>query len=151
MIVSASRRTDIPSFYGKWFVNRLKEGYVLIQNPYNNNRYSKAYLTVSDVDIIVFWTKNPIPFLKYLPEIERMGYSYYFEFTLTPYGKETERNLPDKEVLMDAFIKLAKKLGRHRVVWRYDPIIIDDNYTIEYHTKRFNYMANRLKTVLSAA
>ncbi len=145
MIISATRRTDIPSFYGEWFVNRLKEGYVLIQNPYNNNRYSKAFLTPSDVDIIVFWTKNPIPFLKYLPEIDSMSYSYYFEFTLTPYGKETERNLPDKELLIDTFISLAKKLGKHRMIWRYDPIIIDDVYTIDYHAERFLYMANRLK------
>ncbi len=145
MIISATRRTDIPSFYGEWFVNRLKEGYVLIQNPYNNNRYSKAFLTRNAVDIIVFWTKNPIPFLKFLPEIDDMGYTYYFEFTLTPYGKETERNLPDKEVLLDTFVELAKKIGKHRMIWRYDPIIIDKNYTIEYHTKRFSYMANKLK------
>ncbi len=145
MIISATRRTDIPSFYGKWFINRLKEGYVLIQNPYNNERYSKAYLTPSDVDIIIFWTKNPIPFLKYLPEIDRMGYSYYFEFTLTPYGKETESNLPDKEVLIDTFISLAEKLGKHRMVWRYDPVIIDELYTIDYHKERFSYMASRLK------
>ncbi len=145
MIISATRRTDIPSFYGEWFLNRLKEGYLFIQNPYNYNRYSKAYLTPSDVDIIVFWTKNPIPFLKYLPEIDQMGYSYYFEFTLTPYGKETERNLPDKEILLDTFINLAEKLGKQRMVWRYDPIIIDETYTIEYHKERFSYMANRLK------
>ncbi len=145
MIISATRRTDIPSFYGEWFVNRLKEGYLFIQNPYNVNRYSKAYLTPSDVDIIVFWTKNPIPFLKYLPEIDRMGYTYYFEFTLTPYGNETERNLPDKELLLNTFLNLAKKLGKHRMVWRYDPVIIDENYTIEYHKERFSYMANRLK------
>ncbi len=145
MIISATRRTDIPSFYGDWFVNRLKEGYLLIQNPYNINRYSKAYLTPSDVDLIVFWTKNPIPFLKHLPEIDHMGYTYYFEFTLTPYGKETEKNLPQKELLINTFVSLAEKLGKHRMVWRYDPIIIDQNYTIEYHAERFLYMANRLK------
>ncbi len=145
MIISATRRTDIPSFYGEWFVNRLKEGYLLVQNPYNNNRYSKVYLSSCDVDIIVFWTKNPIPFLKYLPLIDSMGYSYYFEFTLTPYGKETERNLPDKELLLDTFVSLSKTLGSHRMVWRYDPIIIDNVYTIDYHAERFSYMANRLK------
>ncbi len=145
MIISVTRRTDIPSFYGEWFMNRLKAGYVLVQNPYNNNRYSKAYLTPADIDVIVFWTKNPIPFLKYLPEIDSMGYSYYFEFTLTPYGKETERNLPDKKILLDTFVNLSKKLGKHRMIWRYDPIIIDESYTIEYHRKRFSYMASRLK------
>ncbi len=145
MIISASRRTDIPSFYGQWLVNRLKDGYVLIQNPYNNNRYSKAHLAPSDVDVLVFWTKNPIPFLKHLPEIDSMGYRYYFEFTLTPYGKQTERNLPEKRVLLDTFVSLSEKLGKHRMVWRYDPIIIDEVYTIDYHAERFSRMASRLK------
>ncbi len=144
MIISVSRRTDIPSYYGEWFINRLREGYVLIPNPYNPNHYSKALLTRSAVDIIVFWTKNPIPFLKHLPVIDEMGYLYYFQFTLTPYGKETEKGLPSKEILLDAFIKLSKKIGKKRIVWRYDPIIISDNYTIEYHVKNFLSMAKKL-------
>ncbi len=144
MIISATRRTDIPSYYGEWFVNRLKDEYVLIQNPYNANRYSKAILTRDTVDIIVFWTKNPQPFLKHLQVIEEMGYPYYFQFTLTPYGKETEKGLPDKEDLINTFISLSERIGKKRVVWRYDPIIISDIYTIDYHTKRFSYMAKRL-------
>ncbi len=144
MIISATRRTDIPSYYGEWFVNRLKEGYLLIQNPYNANRYSKAILTRDAVDIIVFWTKNPQPFLKYLPIIEEMGYPYYFQFTITPYGKKTEKGLPDKEDLLDTFIELSDRIGRKRVVWRYDPIIISDIYTIDYHARRFSYMAKKL-------
>ncbi len=144
MIISASRRCDIPSYFGEWFLNRLKDGYVLIQNPYNAHRLSRAALTPKSVDIIVFWTKNPTPFLKHLPEIDKMGYTYYFEFTITPYGKETERNLPDKEKLIDVFIELGKKLGKNRMVWRYDPIILDDTYDIEYHTQRFAHMAQRL-------
>ncbi len=144
MIISATRRTDIPSYYGEWFVNRLKEGYVLIQNPYNANRYSKAMLTREAVDIIVFWTKNPIPFFKYLPIIEEMGYPYYFQFTLTPYGKETEKGLPNKEDLLKAFITLSQRIGKKRVVWRYDPIIITDRYTIDYHIEHFLYMVKRL-------
>ncbi len=144
MIISATKRTDIPSYYGEWFINRLKEGYVLIQNPYNNNRYSRALLSRDAVDIIVFWTKNPKPFLKQLPIIEEMGYPYYFQFTLTPYGSETEKGLPCKEDLLDTFITLSKRIGKKRVVWRYDPIIISDSYTIDYHTERFSYMAKKL-------
>ncbi len=144
MIISATRRTDIPSYYGEWFINRLKEGYVLIQNPYNKGRYSKAILTRDAVDIIVFWTKNPIPFMKFLPIIEEMGYPYYFQFTLTPYGKETETGLPSKEELLEAFLTLSKRIGKKRVVWRYDPIIISDIYTIEYHAKQFQAMAEKL-------
>ncbi len=144
LIVSASRRCDIPSFFGKWFVNRLKDGYVLIPNPYNAHRYSKAVLNPQTVDIIVFWTKNPLPFMEYLPQIDSMGYPYYFEFTLTPYGTEMERNLPDKEVLIDSFVALSRQLGSHRMVWRYDPIIIDTHHSIDYHSERFAYIASRL-------
>ncbi len=145
MIISATRRTDIPSYYGRWFVNRLKEGYVLIQNPYNQDRYSKAILTKETVDIIVFWTKDPIPFIKYLDEIDKMGYKYYFQFTLTPYDKTVEKNLPAKKELLESFIYLSKRLGENKVIWRYDPIIIDDKHTIEYHEKMFKYMVNHLK------
>ncbi len=144
MIISASKRTDIPAYYGEWFLNRLKEGFVLIQNPYNTNRYSRAELSREAVDIIVFWTKNPLPFLRYLPQIDAMGYPYYFQFTITPYAKEIERNLPHKDRLIDAFIDLSKKIGKERMIWRYDPIIIDSSHTIEYHTKMFSYMAKRL-------
>lgn len=144
MIISASRRTDIPSFYGEWFVNRLKDGYVLIQNPYNKYRYSKANLTREAVDCIVFWTKNPRPFLPYLNEIDNMGYRYYFQFTLTPYSKQVEKNLPPKEELLNDFIILSKKIGKDRIVWRYDPVIIDNNFTVEYHIKSFEKMANEL-------
>ena len=144
MIISATRRTDIPSYYGEWFVNRLRDGYVLIQNPYNANRYSKALLTLEAVDIIVFWTKNLKPFLKYLPQIDERGYPYYFQFTLTPYGKETEKRLPNKEELIETFINLSKRIGKKRVVWRYDPIILSEIYTINYHAERFEYMAKKL-------
>ncbi len=144
MIISASRRTDIPSYYGEWFLNALKRGYVLVQNPYNPSRYSKVFLTVADVDMIVFWTKNPIPFMDYLDEIDKMGYNYYFQFTLTPYGKETEKNLPDKELLIDTFIKLSKRLGKNRVIWRYDPVIIDEQYTVQYHDEKFSEMSEKL-------
>ncbi len=144
MIISASRRTDIPSYYGEWFINRLREGYVLIQNPYNANRYSRANLSRECVDMIVFWTKNPRPFFKQLTKIDEMGYPYYFQFTLTPYGNETEKGLPDKEELLDTFIELSKRVGNRRVIWRYDPIILSDIYTVDFHAERFTYMANKL-------
>ncbi len=144
MIISASRRTDIPSYFGEWFLNRLRQGYVFIPNPYNKSRYSKASLNRESVDIIVFWTKNPLPFLKYLPEIDAMGYPYYFQFTLTPYGKATEKNLPHKNKLLETFVNLSQKIGKHRIVWRYDPVIINDIYTVDYHAEKFAYMVNIL-------
>ncbi len=144
MIISASRRTDIPSYYGEWFVHALKRGYVLVPNPYNKQRYYRADLRREAVDCIVFWTKNPLPFLKYLPTIDALGYPYYFQFTITPYNKNVERNIPDKIRLLKAFQTMSLQLGSHKMIWRYDPIMIDNVFTIEYHKKAFEYMARAL-------
>lgn len=144
MIISASRRTDIPSYYSDWFVNRLKDGYVLIQNPRNRDRYSKAILTREAVDCIVFWTKNPKPMIAKLHAIDEMGYPYYFQFTLTPYDRSIEKRLPNKRELLQTFQKLSSQIGTHRIVWRYDPVIINDILTVDYHIKAFGKMAKIL-------
>ncbi len=143
MIISASRRTDIPSYYSEWFCNRLEEGYVLVRNPMNPHQISKVSLLPEVVDGIVFWTKNPVPMLKKLKQLEK--YNYYFQFTLTPYGPEIEKNLPSKNrVLIPAFQQLSNEIGKERVVWRYDPIFISDRYTIEYHCRYFEVLASKL-------
>ncbi len=144
MIISASRRTDIPSFYGEWFMNALKRGYVYVPNPYRNGYYSKVCLDKTSADVIVFWTKNPIPFMKYLDGINDMGYPYIFNFTITAYGNECEANLPDKDILMNTFKDISKKIGKSKMIWRYDPIIIDDMYTVKYHAEKFTAMATKL-------
>ena len=145
MIVSASRRTDIPAYYGQWLLNRLRERYVLVQNPYNKNRYAKVALSRDVVDCLVFWTKNPTPMLRHLREIDEMGHTYYFQFTLTPYAKEMEQRLPDKQRLLDVFCALSDAIGSGRVVWRYDPIIINESYTVDFHIKAFAQMAKQLR------
>ena len=94
MIISCSRRTDIPAFYSDWFFNRMREGYVLVRNPMNPRQVRNVSLAPSDVDCIVFWTKNPAPMLDKLQLLQ--DYNYYFQFTLTPYGKDIEPNLPPK-------------------------------------------------------
>ncbi len=93
MILSVSRRTDIPAFYAEWFMNRLKAGFVYVRNPFNIYQVSEVPLTPDNVDAIVFWTKNSKPLHQYLSEIDNMGYKYYFQFTITPYGKEIEENI----------------------------------------------------------
>ena len=124
MIISASRRTDIPAFYAEWFFNRIKEGYVLVRNPMNYHQVSKISLSPAVVDGIVFWTKNPLPMMTRLDELRE--YPYYFQFTLTPYGKEMEPGLPSKKaVLIPVFRELSRKLGPDRLVWRYDPILLN--------------------------
>ena len=143
MILSVSRRTDIPYFYADWFYNRIKEGFVCVRNPMNPHQVSRIKLSPEVVDCIVFWTKNPVPMLERLDEIA--SYHYYFQFTLTGYSRDVEENLPSKkEVLIPAFQSLAEKIGRNRVVWRYDPILFNEVYTPEYHRKAFRQIAEAL-------
>ena len=143
MIISASRRTDIPTYYSEWFFNRLREGDVLVRNPMNARQISRISLSPEAVDGIVFWTKNPVPMLSRLGELE--PYLYYFQFTLTAYGRDVEPNLPGKNgVLIPAFQELSRMAGRERVVWRYDPIFLSDRYTVEYHCRYFRVLAAKL-------
>ncbi|MFW2488767.1 DUF1848 domain-containing protein [Clostridium chromiireducens] len=137
MIISASRRTDIPAFYSEWFINRLKEGFVYTKNPMNPKQISKIKLNTKDVDCIVFWTKNVNPMLKYLGNIDDMGYKYYFQFTLNPYDKSIEKGLGNKDKIIEGFKRLSSKIGKEKVIWRYDPIILNNNFTVEYHLDSF--------------
>ncbi|WP_160686974.1 DUF1848 domain-containing protein [Clostridium sp. C2-6-12] len=142
MILSVSRRTDIPAFYSKWFFNRLEEGFFLVKNPMNPHQISRVDINPSVIDCIVFWTKNPKPMLNQLELLK--GYNYYFQFTLTPYDKSLEPNVPRKKHIIDTFIELSERIGKEKVVWRYDPIILTDIYTKEYHYKWFEYLAQKL-------
>lgn len=143
MILSASRRTDIPAFYSEWFLNRVREGYLVTRNPMNADQLLRIKLDPDIVDCIVFWTKNPIPMIPRLDELK--DYCYYFQFTLTGYGKDIERNLPDKkEKLIPAFQDLSRKIGKEKVIWRYDPILINDRYTMEYHKSAVAQIAEAL-------
>ena len=110
MIISASRRTDIPAFYSQWFFNRIKEGFVLVPNPYHPKMISRISLSPAVVDCFVFWTKNPAPMLNQLDKLQ--DYNYYFQFTLNPYGEKLENRLPSIDKRIDTFKKLADKMGR---------------------------------------
>jgi len=144
MIISASRRTDIPTYYSDWFLNRIKEGFVYVRNPVNIHQIGKIALTPDVVDGIVFWTKNPLPIINRLDELK--DYIYYFQFTLNAYGKDVEPNVPPKNnVIIPAFQKLSRKIGKDRVIWRYDPIFFNEVYTPEYHLKYFKMLVDRLK------
>lgn len=144
MILSVSRRTDIPNYYSEWFFNRIKEGFVYVRNPMNAHQVSKIDITPNVVDCIVFWTKNPEPMINRLNELD--SYDYYFQFTLTGYGKDMECNVPHKkEKMIPVFQELSEKIGMQRVIWRYDPIIFTKKYTPEYHLKAFEQIAATLK------
>ena len=143
MFISASRRTDIPSHYSEWFMNRIRAGFVLVRNPVNPRQVSRVSLSQDVVDGIVFWTKNPIPMLGRLDGLR--GYMYCFQFTLNAYGAEAERRIPSKNAqLVDAFRRLSDKIGSERVLWRYDPIFVSGKYTVEYHLRYFEALARRL-------
>lgn len=143
MILSVSRRTDIPNYYSDWFLNRIKEGYLYVRNPMNNHQISKIHLSPELVDCIVFWTKNPAPMLDKLSQLK--DYHYYFQFTLTGYGKDIEPNIPNKqEEMLSIFQRLSSEIGKEKVIWRYDPIIFTDRYTEEYHIKAFQAIASAL-------
>lgn len=143
MIISASRRTDIPSYYSKWLINRLKEKYVLVRNPMNIHQVSKIDLSPDVVDAIVFWTKNPTPMLPYLEQIK--DYTYYFQFTLSAYGPDVEKNLPSKnKIIIPTFQQLSREIGKEKIIWRYDPIFFNEQYSMEYHCKYFEVLASKL-------
>ena len=143
MIISASRRTDLPARYSEWLVRRFQEGFVYVRNPMNAHQVSKISLSPDVVDGIVFWTKNPLPILDKLEAFN--NYAYYFQITINPYGLDVEPSVPSKgNVIIPAVIALADCIGPERVVWRYDPIILNSKYTVEYHCEYFERMAQRL-------
>jgi len=149
MILSASRRTDIPCWYAEWFMNRIREGFVLTRNPMNHAQLFRVPLTPDIVDGIVFWTKDAAGILPHLDELDALGYSSYFQFTLTPYDHTLEPGLREKADIEDTFLALSKKLGSERVVWRYDPIILNDAIDIAaidiaYHKVQFERMCVKL-------
>lgn len=143
MIISASRRTDIPTYYSNWFFNRIMNGYVLVRNPIHTHQISKIPLNPDVVDGIVFWTKNPIPMLDRFNVLRE--YMYYFQFTLNSYAQDVETHVPNKQKhIIPAFKKLSDMIGPDRVIWRYDPIFLNDTYTPEYHIQYFEKIAKEL-------
>ena len=144
MILSVSRRTDIPNYYSQWFYNRIKEGFVYVRNPMNAHQVSRIEITPDVVDCIVFWTKNPEPMMERLEELS--AYHYYFQFTLTGYGRDMEPGIPHKrEKMIPVFQALSDRIGKEKVIWRYDPIIFSQRYTPAYHLKAFEQIAMALK------
>lgn len=140
MILNVSGRTDIVAFYTPWFMNRYHEGFVDVRNPFYPKLVSRIYF--SDVDAIMFCTKNPIPILPYLEKIDKPK---IFHITLTPYLKDIETRVPDKVKIIEAIKQVSTMLGSEYTYVRYDPVFINDKYTIEYHIKMFERMCKQLE------
>ena len=143
-IISASRRSDIPAFHADWFMERIREAYFLRINPFNPRQMKEVSLDPGGVDAIVFWSKNPLPLLPHLDELDSRGYSYYFHFTLNPYGPEFEPGLPPLEERIGTFRRLADRVGPKRVVWRYDPLILSSATIVDWHLQSLQRLAAAL-------
>ena len=139
MILNVSGRTDIVAFYADWFMKRYKEGFVDVRNPFNHKLVSR--INFRDVDAIMFCTKNPIPIVNRLKDIDK---PIIFHVTLTPYHKDVEPNVPDKKEIIKAIKKISKIIGIDNICVRYDPIFISDKYNIDYHKRAFNKMCSSL-------
>ena len=145
MIVSVSRRTDIPAFYSDWFIDKIEQGFLYVINPFNRKQVSKIILSRDTVDCFVFWTKDAAPLIDKLHMLDEKGFKYYFQHTITPYGRDIEPGIRDKDKVLDTFIQLSKLIGKEKVVWRYDPILLSDKYNKEYHYKMFEEYCCKLQ------
>lgn len=143
LIISASRRTDIPNYYAPWFIQRLKEGFVLVRNIRNFHQVRRIDLSVEKVACIVFWTKNPAPLMEHLEALA--CYPYYVHYTITAYETDIEPRVPPIGESVDRFRALADRLGPDRVIWRYDPVFISKTYSMEYHQECFGAIAEKLQ------
>lgn len=143
MILQTGLRTDIPAFYAPWFANRLREGFVLVRNPYVAHHVTRYQISPDVVDLIGFCTKNPAPFFPYLKLLS--PYRQFWFVTITPYGKEIEPHVPDKSRVLESFRKLSSLAGKSRIGWRYDPILISADYPVERHIREFERMAEALE------
>lgn len=144
MILSVSRRTDIPAFYSEWFMNRIREGFVYVRNPFNYKQVSKVVIEPENVDCIVFWTKNPRPIINKLKELDKLNYKYYFQVTITPYEDDIEKNVLNKKDIVQSFIELSQRIGRNRVILRYDPVIFTEKYNVNFHKSVFRTLCHKL-------
>ena len=142
MILNTGLRTDIPGFFSEWFYNRIDDGFVYVRNPYAKNQIYSYRLDPELIDCIIFCTKNPKPMFENLEKIDK--FNQYWHITITPYEKEIEPNVPPINDVLESFKYLSKKLGKENVTLRYDPIFINEKYTLEKHIESFEYIINSL-------
>ena len=143
MIVNVGGRTDIVNYYTTWLINRLKEGYVYSRNPLFTNNVSKISLNPKDVDCLMFCSKNYKPIIKYMKDINKK-YRIICHYTITAYEKDVEPNVPTIEESIKTLKELSKIVGKEKVLWRYDPILLTEKYTIQRHIETFEYMAKEI-------
>jgi hypothetical protein len=144
MIISASRRTDIPAYYSAWFMNRIRRGFAFTRTPFRPSQTSRVSLEPADVDGIVFWTRNADPLIPYLDELDGMGFRYYFQYTVVHYPRVFEPSTGSISEKIERFSRLSEKVGTGRIIWRYDPIILGSLTDQRYHYDTFQEIAEAL-------
>ena len=144
MIISASYKTDIPTFYGDWFMNRLRAGYCKMVNPYNQKAIRVSLKRV-DVEGIVFWTKNVAPFIKHLAEVRDREFPFVVQHTINAYPRTLERSVVDSSRSVDAFKQVAQKHGPRTCVWRYDTVVMSSETPRQWHLESFSRIASQLR------
>ncbi len=142
MIISISRRSDIPAFYSEWLVKRFEAGFVYVRNPMNYHQVSEVKLTPDLIDCIIFWTKDPKELIPKLDTFKE--YKYYFQITINSYAKDIEKNVRAKSEIIESVIELSRLIGKECIIWRYDPVIITKKYDIDYHKKYFRKLMEML-------
>jgi len=145
MIISASRRTDIPAFYAHWFINRIRAGFCMVPNPFNPQQIMRISLAPEDVEAIVFWTRNPRPLFPYLQELDERGFRYYFQYTLMNNPRALDANTPTMESAVEAFCQLSERVGSQKVIWRYDPIVFSELTPPDFHRRSYHDIALSLR------
>ncbi|MDR0389367.1 MAG: DUF1848 domain-containing protein [Spirochaetaceae bacterium] len=145
MIVSVSRRNDIPRFHFRWFLEKLEQGFVDVANPFNRNQIRRVSLLPSDAEILVFWTRDPSALLIYGKNLESLGYKWYCMTTLTAYPPQLEANPPEQALVLRGLHELSGRFGPERVLWRYDPLILSSLTTEDFHLANFKRLSGALK------
>lgn len=144
MIVSATRRADLPAHYARWFMNRVRAGWCVVPNPFNSRQVARVSLVPRDVDGFVFWTRDPRPLMEHLSELDARGYRYVFQFTLLEYPRSLHPGMPPLADRVDCFKRLAERIGPERVLWRYDPIVLSSETDTGFHRRNFESLARTL-------
>jgi DNA repair photolyase len=143
VIVSASRSTDIPAFHHRWFFDRLQKGYIVWRNPFNRNT---QYVSFSKTRVFVFWTKNPEKFMERLDELGGKRINYYLQFTLNDYEADGfEPKIPPLQRRLEIFKRLSDKIGKGRVIWRFDPLLTTDKISSQTLIDKVAKVAGELK------
>ncbi len=144
MIICASRRTDIPAFHSEWLMNRVRDGYALVRNPVAKNVVYKIDLSPRNVDLLMLMSKDPRPMIPLIDELEERGMNLGFQVTITPYGRDMEPGVPDKADVAEAFRTISERIGKEKMVWRYDPVILNDKLDVRYHQRKFEVLCREL-------